>query len=339
MIDESFLNSLIFLLRRATGITYELKDLNAELVDNVIKAVDFNSPLRTTLPEIRRIVKEHYSLIQTSLDDSLTQVAGTAIAVEPLLKPIAITKKLVRDSLSTIMPDSNVSTLDLIKRTQGVTVSSTINYTIQAYSNSWTNKEFVSALRKSQSQVDRHLEMIARTSVNAVSNHAKIELYKSNKDLIDRVIFSAHLDSRTSNICKALDQTVYKLKDAPVLPLHPNERSQLIPLLKGEKYEDVINELNPRIAVVPKSKAELDDKGLRARTGRARKPSTTDRSPLKSVNTNAGSYEQWLRAQPKYYQEAILGKRATESFRKNGKLKDVLNLSPMTKKQLEKAIN
>jgi len=339
MIDQKFMESIIFLLRRATGISYELKDINSDLMNKLIRVIDFKNPTPQVLKKVRKIVTEHYETLNITLMDSLQQVGQSVVLVEANLVPIKVTKRMVRQSLDNIMASTNVSTTELIKRTKGLTVNSTVNFAAQAYQNGWTNKQFIDALRTSEQQLNRHLEMISTTSVNAVSNHTKMELYKKNKDLVNRVLFSAHLDSRTSNICKALDGKVFKLKDAPVLPLHPHERSHLVPILKGEKVDDVLDQIAPRVSVIPKNKEVYDKQGLKTRTGKTRKPSSTNRSPLRSANTNARNYEEWLRKQPKYYQQDILGKKATKAFRKGGHIKDVVKLDPMTRKQLDKAIN
>lgn len=337
MIDKKFMESLVLLLRRATGIGYELKSITSELIKQIYIIIRKKASLNETLAEINTQINEYFELVDESLASSLVNVGEVTIAANQSMKPIAVTKKLINDALNIIMPKSNMSTIDIIKRTKGVTVTSVKNYTIQAYNDGWTSRQLSEALRTTEEQLDRNLDMIARTSVNAVSNHTKMELYKKND--VNRVIFSAHLDSRTSDICKALDQEAFKIEDAPSLPLHPNERSQLVPVLKGEKLNDVYEQINPRPAVVPKNEEIYDDKGLRNAAGTIRKPSRTDRSPLKGVTTNAGDYENWLRTQPKYYQEDIIGVRATKKFREGAKLTDVINIDPLTEDQLSKAIN
>ncbi len=171
-----------------------------------------------------------------------------------------------------------------------------------------------------------------------MASETKRQLYAANLDVIDRVLFSATLDSRTSSICKTLDGKVFKIEDAPHLPIHPNERSQLLPILIGEDAEQVKNDLLPRPAVEPKNKEAYDDKGLTTSTGKTRKPSKTNRSPLKGVQSQSNNYEEWLRKQPAYYQDDIIGVKAGKALRRGKNLTDVIKVSPVTSEYLKKAI-
>lgn len=336
---QKMINSTLLLLRRATGISYEMNDLSEAMYRELMQKIDITKPAAQNMTQINEIIQRHYATMEVALESDLVALAQTAVNVEPWLVPITPTKASVKRALAHVMPGGNVSTLDLIKRTKGVTISSVRNYAIQAYTDSWTHTAFKSAMKNSNTRLDGSLDMIARTSVNAVSNNTKLELYEKNSDLIDRVVFSAFLDSRTSIICRFLDMKAFKLKDAPVLPLHPNERSQLVSVLKEENINDVYEMLQPRPAVEPKNKTAYEKQGLKNRNGKIRKPSKTDRSPLKGTTTKAGNYEAWLRKQPDYYVADIVGVRAGKIFKKGAQLKDVINIDPITQAQLDKAIN
>jgi hypothetical protein len=98
----------------------------------------------------------------------------------------------------------------------------------------------------------------------------------------------------------------------------------VVPILKGEKLESVLDQLK-RPAVEVKSVQELEEKGLRTKGGKVRKPSKTDRSPLKGVRKQRYmTYETWLKSQPAAYQKAILGKSAYSRFQSSGNLSSSL---------------
>jgi len=334
-------DQLVLILRRATGIANEMAKELARLYYDIWKTIDLTDDFQANKKRILKVYSEYdmkSSLNAKLLPIATASIAG-AVAVIPELTTIPTTKKMVNDSMAIIMPESNISTNDLIARTKGVSQSQVVNYTKQAIDEGWTSRELRKALSVSESSTKKHVDTIARTSVNAVSNNSRMQLYKANDDMIDRVIYSATLDSRTSNHCSVLDGKVFYLEDAPVIPGHPNCRSSYVMLLKGEDAQEVIDDLLPRPAVVPKNEEQYEKQGLTTSTGKTRKPSKTDRSPLKGTQSNSESYESWLRKMPEYYQEDIIGVEATKEFNKGASLKSVINVSPITEKELNKAIN
>lgn len=77
----------------------------------------------------------------------------------------------------------------------------------------------------------RSARQLAITGTNHYANQARVAFVDSNDDILKGYRFLAVLDSRTSQQCRALDQTFIP-KDSPKLssltpPLHPNCRSAL----------------------------------------------------------------------------------------------------------------
>ena len=70
----------------------------------------------------------------------------------------------------------------------------------------------------------------ARTFTNEVYNQAHYNRYQDSP-VVQAVQFSAHLDSRTSEQCRMLNMTIWRLNDPAIQtpPLHFNCRSRLIP--------------------------------------------------------------------------------------------------------------
>jgi len=79
-------------------------------------------------------------------------------------------------------------------------------------------------------------ERLIRTETNYFENYAEIESYEEMD--IDRFVFMATLDGRTSEICRSMDGKIFKTKDAKqgenVPPLHPYCRSTIAPYLGKE---------------------------------------------------------------------------------------------------------
>ena len=61
---------------------------------------------------------------------------------------------------------------------------------------------------------------LVRTSVNATANAASQQVYKANPEVTKKYRWVATLDSRTSPICRNLDQSVYEYGKGPT-PANP----------------------------------------------------------------------------------------------------------------------
>ena len=80
---------------------------------------------------------------------------------------------------------------------------------------------------------------LVNTMVSTAANNADHAFYESNDDLISGIQHVSILDTRTSEICMALDNKIWTLDRKPVghkypykpLPLHWRERSKRVPVL------------------------------------------------------------------------------------------------------------
>lgn len=91
-------------------------------------------------------------------------------------------------------------------------------------------------------------ERLIRTETNSFENYAEIESYEEMD--IDRFVFMATLDGRTSEICRSMDGKIFKTKDAKqgenVPPLHPYCRSTIAPYLGKESLPAERRARDPR---------------------------------------------------------------------------------------------
>lgn len=76
----------------------------------------------------------------------------------------------------------------------------------------------------------RSARTVVTTAAAHVSAQAREETFKANDDLIKDWQFIATLDLKTSEECRALDQTVWPVGEGPMPPRHPNCRSQAVGL-------------------------------------------------------------------------------------------------------------
>jgi SPP1 gp7 family putative phage head morphogenesis protein len=83
---------------------------------------------------------------------------------------------------------------------------------------------------------------IARTNMTAIMNDAQMEVYDANADIILGYRWHATFDRRTSAICASLHGRFWPLGEQPPgPPAHPNCRSILIPVLKDQELQAMID--------------------------------------------------------------------------------------------------
>lgn len=78
---------------------------------------------------------------------------------------------------------------------------------------------------------------LVKTELNAVQSAKNLKAFESQK--INKYMYCAILDSRTSKICRKMNGNIYLLKDAKrgvnLPPLHPNCRSFIVPYLEDNQ--------------------------------------------------------------------------------------------------------
>ena len=173
-------------------------------------------------------------------------------------------------------------------------------------------------------------EILARTTINAVANQSRLEMYREHSDVIDGVKWLAALDHRTCMICGAYDGKVWKsdkLDEVKVPPAHPNCRCVLVPyidigeggtrpaeaenfdLMAREKYEENHT----------KSWDELSYEYRRQLRYKAIKDyKESGKEPYKQLSSGA-KFDDYLRGQPDDFARQWLGRTRFELF-KAGKL-------------------
>lgn len=82
----------------------------------------------------------------------------------------------------------------------------------------------------------RDIRTVVQSLIVEANSRATSELYRENEEYIDKYLFVAVLDSRTSSLCRSLDGHKFDAqKPHYTPPLHPNCRSDLVAIPKGYK--------------------------------------------------------------------------------------------------------
>lgn len=100
----------------------------------------------------------------------------------------------------------------------------------QAYANKQTVDDLKQAVAKDMDNIKRNADTMARTGLQHVSNSAQdaiAALY------VDKYLYSAVLDERTTIICQDLNGQVFTYGQGPEPPQHMNCRSKTIPYMDG----------------------------------------------------------------------------------------------------------
>lgn len=149
-------------------------------------------------------------------------------------------------------------------------------------------------------------ERIARTSLNSMYNDAHIRVINTNSDIFAGYRWLAALDDRTSPICIRLHGTFFPIgTQPPGPPAHWNCRSILQPVFK-----------NPEIQA-----SMIDD--------RQRVKSYDGDGNFKEVFIRANtSADKWLKRQPKWVSQQVLGSRLKADLFYSGKAKITDIVSP-----------
>jgi SPP1 gp7 family putative phage head morphogenesis protein len=121
---------------------------------------------------------------------------------------------------------------------------------------------------------DNQIMSLVRTSINQVANSASMAVYEANQDISKKYRYIATLDSRTSSICRALDNREFPYGRGPTPPQHFGCRSTIVAVIDPD--------ILPPSTIAKRASAD---------------------GPV-PINT---SYGQWLKDQPLNTQQDVLG--------------------------------
>ena len=195
----------------------------------------------------------------------------------------------------------------------------------------------------------READALVRSSIQTISNAARIEGFKQLPETIKGIQWISTLDTRTTPICKALDRKVWSLPDFkpighdkrfPGVVAHWNCRSVQIPVLRtwAEMSGKPIKELDDatledKVAEKLRAKGWSEERIAKYR-GRAR-------ASAEGQVSEATDYDAWLRSKPEAEIRRILGRDRAKMFL-DGQItaSDLTdqNNRPLTVEQLREAI-
>lgn len=303
--------------------------------------------LNALLTEIRRMRAAAIASIGGQLRQDMPELAGTeanwevaaiqaAVPVEVALAsvPAATLRALVNSPINGVPLEGwlgQLATRDVQRIEQqlrlGVLAGDTNDEMVRRIRGTRANnfQDGVTAITR------RDAETIVRTTVNHVSTEARQATWDANADIIDGVRWVATLDGRTSPVCRSRDGEVYPIDKGPRPPAHPNCRSTVVPVLKGEaivgdrpsvtdtrtrRQRDIDFRAEAR-EEAGESWAKMSVKQRDAAIREKRNQWTQDN--ISRVPDNV-TYQSWLKDQGAKFQDDVLGPTRGRLFREGVQL-------------------
>ncbi|WPP68981.1 minor capsid protein [Acinetobacter pittii] len=229
----------------------KLRDLLDELNDSEKVALAGGQYTTTNLKEIRNLISEWFTAINTSLPEAFA-VSATALAIyEANYTAMLYGGKIKQPNgyklykAAKKVPLVGGALVDDLLTKLAESARQKVEYAIRdGISSGKTNQEIVQRIRgtkrlnfedgllsTSKSDIDR--------TVRTVRSHVANQAYLNSFSQIgfEYVRLVATLDGRTSKLCASLDGSVWEINDPAkrIPPLHPNCRSILVPVEKDGK--------------------------------------------------------------------------------------------------------
>ncbi|URM40036.1 minor capsid protein [Acinetobacter sp. AS23] len=234
----------------------KLRDLLDELNDSEKVALAGGQYTTTNLKEIRDLIYQWFTTVNTSLPEAFA-VSATALAVYEANYMAKLygskIKKPNGEKLFTAakkIPLVGGALVDELLSKIAESARLKVEYAIRdGISSGKTNQEIVQRIRGTKrlnyedgilTSTKYDIDRTVRTVRSHVANQAYLDIF--NRIGFEYVKLVATLDGRTSKLCASLDGSVWEINDPAkrVPPLHPHCRSILVPvekdgLLVGER--------------------------------------------------------------------------------------------------------
>lgn len=222
-----------------------------------------------------------------------------------LENPVQATGELLSDMISNWSKADAMRVSNVIQKGwgQGKTLQSMIREVVGTKANGY--KDGILDISR------KNAGTVIHTATQHVASASRMALWEENSDIAEEYEWASTLDRRTSQQCKSLDGTIYKLGKGPMPPIHPNCRSTTVAVL--DKKFDFLKKGETRANAGPN-------------------PGQVDASL---------TYYDWLRQQPSDFQVTALGPVRAKLFQSGGltpakfaELNIGRNFEPLTLKEM-----
>lgn len=201
------------------------------------------------LKKLQQLLKKHFRLLYNDGNKiAQTEVRKTDFAVE----------NVAADAFLEFLEKE---TFNFVGKWSFTVLEKTKNELTRAIKDGMPLSSVISVLdNEGKALSETALERYARTKTTEVFNRGRLE-YFNETGVVEAYQYSAILDGRTSNICRALDGKIFEKDKAPVPPLHFNCRSLLVPITRFEEYT-ADTKTNDGKSLTSFLEKEVSDKGF-----------------------------------------------------------------------------
>lgn len=223
------------------GEALKLIDESDKEIANWVMTVDWDRP---NVAGLEKIVARHHSLTTQFVQETMDEIALMAVAIE--------VAALANKSVNVIQP-AKVTILDAVRtrifggapmidwitqHNRGDASRLVRTFREQRLRSPQRNAMLTSLIGSARRQrlngargtTRRGLETLIRTAVTHAVNSGRQTVHMANPKIVRAVQWASVLDTRTSEVCRSLDQKTFKVGEGPRPPAHPNCRSVVVPL-------------------------------------------------------------------------------------------------------------
>lgn len=252
MIYDAIIENRILIEGQKKRITEEILKYLSSLfpeIQSIILSYQ-GGALAPILEGIKNVIQRHFSDLDEGLQNQLLELGLAQIDFEndfyeeiveektniPVV-PLVITSAALADSIIKI-DVQGVSYQTELKRIETRLFENIKKITKYGLQTNRELTEIFSDIKKSINKTANGFRVFSDTSIQELVNDIVDETMSKNKKQFDGVVYSAVLDNATTHECRNLNGKKFKLKEAPVPPLHHGCRSSLIPIFLNLNSEE-----------------------------------------------------------------------------------------------------
>ena len=236
--------------------------------------------------DLKKLAKDDAIFEEKTINSTIKGVKATSAAnlayAAALTSPISATGELLQPFVKN-WSQTRINQVNGVIR-KGYKEGQTLSQMTQAIRGTRANN-FKDGLTNLQT---RQAQAVIRTAVQHVSATARLTTWEQNKDIIVAYKWRSTLDGRTTQQCRSLDGREFEMGKGPMPPIHINCRSTFVYVTDPALGLDA-----------------LDEEGTRSALG----------GSVSSKDT----YYDWLKRQPRGFQEQAIGVQRTK-WLNDGKL-------------------
>lgn len=259
---DSAIRHQTYLARYSTGLAKELLLLfdDKKLLNLIKKGENVNKINK----RIEKIIEDYRKEVSKKMNKDFREVTEIELDWMKSILNLSIGKGInidetIDNALNYPLQYTNTTPKVMLENAYKRVIEQTQNVNLSLQNNIVTDNEAITLLKAAMVSFKNNLDIAVRTSTFAVASQAREEAYRANEDIIRGVIICAVLDGRTTNYCKSMDGTIFKLDEGPRPPFHPRCRTMQLQVFTDETDEQAKEKLKSRASVGPDQNYEKGD--------------------------------------------------------------------------------